>query len=79
MTTKSTLVGFVRKSKNGRGLRLNISRDTLEGLEGYTSRNGEEYIPLVVNLEKLMDLISEQRDFVTLNHLAEDEEQTITT
>ena len=74
MTTKSTLVGFVRKSKNGRGLRLNVSRDTLKGLEGYTSRNGEEYIPLVVHLEKLMDLISEQRDFVTINHLSEEEQ-----
>ena len=71
--TKNTLVGFVRKSKNGRGLRLSISRETVADLDGYTSRNGEEYVPLVVSLEKLMDLISEQRDFVTINHLGEDE------
>lgn len=66
---QSIVVGYVRKSRNGKGLKVNVSKEAFERAQTYQTKNGEEYVALVINLEKLMDLISGERDFVTLNQI----------
>ena len=77
MTTTSKLIGFVRKTKSGKGLRLNLSKEALDNAETYETSKGETFISLIVNLDGVLDLISEEREFVTCNQVVETEEEVV--
>jgi len=78
MTTTSKLIGFVRKTKTGRALRLNLSKEALDNAETYETSKGEVFLSVIVNLDGVMELISEEREFITVNQLIEDEPEPAT-
>ena len=67
--TKSMLVGFARKSKSGKSLKLNVSKEAFEAAEGYTNSKGEEFVTLIINMDGLLDLLSEKREFLPVKNL----------
>ena len=67
--TKSMLVGFARKSKSGKSLKVNVSKDAFESAEGYTNSKGEEFVTMIINMDGLLDLLSEKRDFLPVKNL----------
>jgi len=72
MATTSKMIGFVRKTKSGKGLRVNLSKEALDNAETYDTSKGETFISLVINLDGVMELISEEREFITVNQLVEE-------
>ena len=65
------LVGYVRKSKTARELKVNVSKKAIENTQSYKTRDGKEYVSLIIDLEKLMDLIAGERDFVPVEQVVE--------
>ncbi|MBI5000570.1 MAG: hypothetical protein HZB92_03455 [Euryarchaeota archaeon] len=58
---KSTLVGYMRKSNGGGALKLSISSEAFQGAQRYASKDGKEYVNLIVNLAKTQEVISGER------------------
>jgi len=54
---KARLVGYMRRSKNGGALRLNISKEEFNASDVYVCADGTEYVGLIVNFEKVVRLI----------------------
>jgi heme-binding NEAT domain protein len=57
----STLVGYMRKSANGGALRISVSKDAFDQAQKYQSKDGKEYVNLVVNLSKTQEVINGER------------------
>ena len=55
--TESNLLGYARKSNNGKALKLNISVDAFESSEKYSSSDGKQYVSMILNINKVQDLI----------------------
>ena len=73
--TTSKLIGFVRKTKNGKCLRLNLSKEALDNAETYETSKGETFISILVNLDGVMELIAEEREFITATQIVDEESE----
>lgn len=60
------LVGYVRKSKNGNALKLSLSVEAMENLRTVPDAVNEPYIPLVMNADKIRDIIAQDRDVTAI-------------
>ncbi len=69
MEKRPDVIGFGRKSKRGRGINLSIIKEKVKEVTGYEARSGEDFVPLYIPLEPLMDLISEQKEYIIISHL----------
>ena len=58
---ESELVGYMRKSTNGQVLKMSISADAFDNAQKYASKDGKEYVNLVVNLSKMQEVINGDR------------------
>jgi len=63
---KSTLVGFVRRSRSGAALNLNISREAFQKAKGYTSADGREFVTLVISMQRLSELMDGTREVTSV-------------
>jgi hypothetical protein len=63
---RSEVIGFVRKSKSGNALKINISARAFETAERYTSTSGEEFVSLVANLAMVQAVIDGVKEATTL-------------
>lgn len=70
--TRTELVGYVRKSSIGNALKLNISKRAFSKAETYEGRDGEEYVGLIVNLDKVRMLIEDQREVTSICQVVEE-------
>ena len=52
------MAGFARKSNGGGSINLSINKKTLNGLEVYTSKTGDEYVNLILNINGIKELMS---------------------
>lgn len=68
---QSELVGYVRKSKNGNALKVNISAEAFERAKRYFSQDGKEYVQLVVSLPKVTEIIDGSRDVTSVCQITE--------
>ena len=66
---ESKLIGYVRKSNNGNALKLNISAEAFEEAQRYTTQDGKEYVNLITNLEKIKEIIDEQREVTSISQI----------
>lgn len=71
----SKLVGFVRKSSTGKSLKVNVNKKLFNEAESYLSNRGEEYVSLYINLDGLLDLISEQKEYIIIGQMIGDDDQ----
>jgi hypothetical protein len=73
MTTQSQLIGYVRKSKGGGALRLSIDAAAFSKAEKYKGSDGREFVSLIVNLDKVQDIIEGEREVTSLCQLVDAE------
>lgn len=66
---KSELVGFVRMSRTGNAVKVSISKDAFTNARSYLSQNGEEFVPLVINLSQLEQLISGEKEVTSISQI----------
>lgn len=64
--TRAELVGYVRKSSDGVALKLNIHKGAFDKAQAYRGRDGEEYVGLIVNLDKVKMLIGDQKEVTSI-------------
>ena len=75
MTTKSNLMGFVRRSNNGGALKVSVSKDAFESANRYVSSDGSEYVGMIINLNKLRNLLSGDQEVTNICQIFEDNSQ----
>ena len=75
MTTKSELVGYVRKSNAGNALKLNILKSALDKAQTVEGKDGTEYVSLIMNLSKVKMIIGDEHEVTSVCQLVEIEDE----
>ncbi len=73
MVTTSQLVGYVRKSRKGGALRFSIDAEAFSKAERYSSSDGREFVSLVANVDKVRDILEDEREVTSLCQLIDGE------
>ena len=68
---ESQLVGYVRKSNNGGALKLSIDAEAFANAERYKSQDGREFVALIVNADKVGQILEGQREVTSLCQLVD--------
>jgi hypothetical protein len=66
---KTELMGFVRRTKSGKGLRLSISADAFSKAERYTTQDGTEFVPMFINLSRIYQLIEGEKEVTNVTQI----------
>ncbi len=67
--TKSELLGYVRRSNNGKALKLSVNADAFNKAERYTTQDGQEYVAMIIRLDSIYQLIEGQKDVTNITQL----------
>ena len=67
----SELVGYVRRSNAGGALKINICANAFEKARRYVSADGNEYVGLVISLDKIRAVIDGEREVTSVCQLVE--------
>ena len=67
MINQNRLVGFARRSNQGRDVKISINVNAINECETYTTSDGETYVPLIVNMNALKNVISGERAVTTVS------------
>lgn len=70
---ENTLVGYVRKSKAGKALRLSVDIEAFNAAEHYESNDGRKFVSLIVNLDKVEQIISGDREVTSLVQITDED------
>lgn len=71
-------IGYARKSKSGKALKLDISMDAFLTAERYKTKENKEYVGLLVNMNKLMDILEGKREVTSVNQVENSKEPVAT-
>ena len=63
------LVGYARRSNEGRSLKVSINTSALSDCETYTTSDGQTYVPLVISISALSKILSGERAVTTVSQL----------
>ena len=74
MTAKSQLVGYVRKAKNGTSLTVSIDAEAFEKAHKYQSKDGRNFVSLVMNADKVNQILNGEREVTSVCQIVEDEQ-----
>lgn len=69
MTNESKLMGYVRRSNNGGALKVSISERSFSDARKYQSANGERYVGMIINLNKLRSLLSGEQEVTSISQI----------
>ncbi len=69
--SENILVGYVRKSKAGKGLKVNIDIEALRECKPFDSKDGKTYVSLVVNLGKVEAVIRGDQEVTSISHIVD--------
>ena len=72
MSNESILMGYVRKSKAGGAIRLSIDRKAFMKAQKYQSNDGTDFVPLIINVDKLNQIISGEREVTSVCQIQDD-------
>ena len=73
MTTRSELVGYVRKSNAGNALKLNILKSALESAQTVEGKDGTKYVSLIMNLSKIKMIIGDEHEVTSVCQLMDED------
>jgi hypothetical protein len=65
----SNLMGFIRKSKSGNALKVNISTAAFKHAVTYSTSNGREYVQLIVPISSLKRVLDGEREYAAVSQL----------
>jgi hypothetical protein len=66
---KTELLGFVRKTKDGKALRIAISVEAFNKAERYISRDGTEFVPMIISLSRLYQLLEGEKEVTNVSQI----------
>jgi hypothetical protein len=69
---RSELIGYVRKSNNGGAVKISLSTEAFENAARYTGKDEKEYVSLIINLEKLREVIEGQREVTSVTQIIDE-------
>jgi hypothetical protein len=72
MVSESVLLGYARKSKAGGAIRLSIDRKAFMKAEKYTANDGRVFVPVIINVDKLNQIISGEREVTSVCQIQDD-------
>lgn len=73
MPTESRLMGFVRRSNNGGALKLSVNQNAFQEAERYSSADGTEYVGMIINLNRLRNLLSGEQEVTAISQIVGDD------
>lgn len=73
MSNNSTLMGYVRRSRNGGALKVSVSRNAFENATRYRTQDGTEYVGMIINLNKLRSLLSGEQEVTAISQILGEE------
>jgi len=76
MTTKSQLVGYVRKSKSGGALNLSIDAEAFAKAEKFAGKDGRQFVSLIANADKISQILQGAREVTSLCQLFDNDTQS---
>ena len=65
----SRLVGYVRRSRSGHGLRVSINSEAFQACHTYETSDGQSYVPLVLSVAALRRVMEGERAVTTVSQL----------
>ena len=65
-------VGYARKSRKGRALKLDLSLQEFLTATRYTGKDGEEYVGLLINMSKLLDVLEGRKEVTNVTQIGND-------
>ena len=65
----SRLVGYVRRSRSGHGLRVSINSEAFQACHTYETSDGQSYVPLVLSVAALRRVMDGERAVTALSQL----------
>ena len=63
---KSELLGYARRSSNGKALKISINKEAFINAETYNTQDGAEYVAMIIPLEKIYQLIEGTKDVTSI-------------
>ena len=63
------LVGYVRRSRSGHGLRVSINSKAFLACHTYETSDGQSYVPLVLSVAALRRVMEGERAVTTVSQL----------
>lgn len=70
--TRSELVGYIRKSENSNVLKLNLLKSSLDTAKTVDSKDGTEYVSLIMNLAKIRMIVGDEHDVTAVCQLIDE-------
>lgn len=65
------LVGYIRKSNRGAALKINLSAEAFDKAQRYLSKDGEEFVPLVVSLNNVRAVIDGEKEVTSVSQISD--------
>jgi hypothetical protein len=62
-------MGYVRRSRRGRALKLDISLEAFLLADRYTARDGNEWVGMTVSIGKLLDVLEGRIEVAGVNQI----------
>ncbi len=66
---KSELLGYVRRSNSGKALKISINAEAFGKAERYQTQDGQEYVAMVIRLDKIYELIEGNKDVTNITQI----------
>ena len=66
---KSELMGYVRRSNNGKALKISINTEAFNKAERYQTQDGQEFVAMVIRLDTIYQLIEGQKDVTNITQI----------
>ncbi|MDD4308258.1 MAG: hypothetical protein PHU53_05565 [Thermoplasmata archaeon] len=73
MSTKSQLIGYVRKSKSGGALRMSIDAEAFSNAVKFPAKDGRQFVSLVANADKVSQILGGEREVTSLCQLIDED------
>ncbi len=64
-------MGFVRRSRNGGALKVSVNQNAFESAEKYQTSDGTEYVGMIINLNRLRNLLNGEQEVTAINQIVE--------
>jgi hypothetical protein len=68
---QTLLVGYVRKSNAGGALKVSINSSAFSDCSTYSTSDGQQYVPLIINLNALLRVLDGERAVTTVSQFIE--------
>lgn len=62
-------LGYIRRSRRGKAVKLDISLESFLLAERYTTKDGREWVNMVVPIEKLLDVLEGRLEVAGINQI----------